>query len=47
MLLTSPISDNDLGSVINTRSSSLIGCDIQLTIESSVIDGDITVDVVL
>ena len=45
--LTSPISVSDLGSVIKIRSSSLIGWDIQLTIESSVDDVDITVDVVL
>jgi hypothetical protein len=45
--LTSPISASDLGSVIKIRSSSLIGCDIQLTIASSVDDVDITVDVVL
>ncbi len=45
--LTSPISANDLGSVIKIRSSSLIGCDIQLTIGSSFDDVDIIVDVVL
>jgi hypothetical protein len=45
--LTSPISSNDRGSVIKIRSSSLIGCEIQLTIGSSIDDVDITVDVVL
>lgn len=46
-ILTSPISANDLGSVIKIRSSSLIGCEIQLTMGSSMEEVDITVDVVL
>jgi hypothetical protein len=45
--LTSPMSANDRGSVIKIRSSSLIGCEMQLTIGSSIDDVDITVDVVL
>lgn len=45
--LTSPISANDLGSVIRMRSSSLMGCDMQLTMGSSMEEVEMIVDVVL